>query len=202
MGGGANGPAYVGLVSDTKFSTDRGFYDTNFTIAITSATVGATIRYTTNLTAPSATQGLLYSSPINIRSTTILRAAAFKDGWAPTDVDTHTYVFPSNVIAASVMSSTITKNTNYAPQIKSGLLDVPSLSIVTTGTINDTSETKSSIEWLRADGAATAISCSTTAKILCCARVGKMARLRRRLLLRFNNAGRNAGTPTRRESRA
>ena len=150
--GGANGPAYVGLVSDTKFSMDRGFYDTNFTVAITSATVGATIRYTTNRTEPTATQGLLYSAPINIQSTTILRAAAFKDGWAPTDIDTHTYVFPSNVIASAVMSTAITRNTNYAPQIRSGLLDVPSISIVTTGTINDTSETKSSIEWLRADG--------------------------------------------------
>lgn len=146
--GTSNGVAYAGIVSDTKLSADRGFYQSNFVVAITSETPEAVIRYTTNRSEPTATEGLIYNNPIPIAQTTILRAAAFKEGWAPTDVDTHTYVFLSNVVAAAVMSTAITRNATYATQIVSGLLDVPSVSIVTIGTINDTSEVKNSIEWL------------------------------------------------------
>ena len=34
---------------------------------------------------------------------TVVRAAAFRDGWAPAPVATHTYIFPTQVIASSVM---------------------------------------------------------------------------------------------------
>ena len=150
--GASNGLAYAGIVSDTKFSADRGFYQSNFVVAITCDTPEAVIRYTTNRSEPTASLGLIYTNPIPIAQTTILRAAAFRAGWAPTDVDTHTYIFLSNVVSAAIMSTAITRNATYATQIVSGLLDVPSVSIVTTNTINDTGEVKSSIEWLRPDG--------------------------------------------------
>ncbi|MEW6158284.1 MAG: lamin tail domain-containing protein [Verrucomicrobiota bacterium] len=143
-----NGVAYAGIVADTKFSVDRGFYDAPFTVAISSATRDAVIRYTTNRTEPRANQGLLYTAPITISKTTVLRAAAFKEGWAQTDVDTHTYVFLSDVIASSVMRTTITQTPPYSTQIRDGLKEVPSMSIVTPATINGTSEVKASVEWL------------------------------------------------------
>src|SRR5439155_13157201 len=44
---------YLAKVADTKFSHGRGFYFTNFSLSITTATAGATIRYTINGSAPS-----------------------------------------------------------------------------------------------------------------------------------------------------
>jgi len=150
--GAENDAAFAGVVADTKFSADRGFYSTNFAVAITCATPDAIIRYTTNRSEPTATQGFLYSAPITISQTTILRAAAFKSGWAPTDVDTHTYLFLSNVVSSSVMNTNITRNPSYATQVRAGLVDVPSISLTTTGTVNGATEVKTSIEWLRPDG--------------------------------------------------
>jgi len=94
----ANGSGFVGFVADTQFSADRGFYDAPFSVEITSATPSAQIYYTTNGDAPTPTGGVLYTAPINISSTTTLRAAAFLAGWLPTNVDTQTYLFVDDVV--------------------------------------------------------------------------------------------------------
>ncbi len=150
--GATNGPAFAGIVSDPQFSQDRGFHDTNFSLVLSSATVGAVIRYTTDFSEPTPTKGLVYTDPIAITGTTVMRVAAFRDGWSPTAVDTRTYVFPSNVIASAVMRTTITHSPVYGPQMRAALLDVPSISLVTTATYNDTSEVRTSVEWLNGDG--------------------------------------------------
>jgi hypothetical protein len=102
----ANGGGALGLVADTKFSVDRGFYDAPFSLSITSATAGAEIRFTTNGEMPSAVSGTLYTGPIPINKTTAVRAIATKPGWLPSDVDTHTYVFLTNVLTQSSSSAT------------------------------------------------------------------------------------------------
>jgi hypothetical protein len=94
----ANDGAYPGSVADTKFSPDRGFYDAPFSVTISTATEGAEIRYTTDGTAPRPTHGLTYTAPIPISTTTCVRAVAYKPGWLQTNVDTHTYIFASDVI--------------------------------------------------------------------------------------------------------
>ncbi|MDG2124557.1 MAG: lamin tail domain-containing protein, partial [Verrucomicrobiales bacterium] len=50
--GTTNGAGVLGFVADTKFSVDRGFHDTAFELAITSATPGASIVYTTDGSDP------------------------------------------------------------------------------------------------------------------------------------------------------
>src|SRR5260370_12753206 len=92
---------YVAFVSDTKFSVDRGFYDTPFSLSITTAIANATIIYTTNGSTPSLSNGFVYSSPITINGTIVIRAAAFKTGFLPSDVDTQTYIFVNDVIRQS-----------------------------------------------------------------------------------------------------
>lgn len=95
--GAVNSVSTGGRVADTKFSMDRGIYDAAFDVTITSDTVGAEIRYTTDGSTPTATHGSIYSAPITISQTTVVRAAAFKSGLFPTNVDTQTYLFPSDV---------------------------------------------------------------------------------------------------------
>ncbi|HXG48814.1 MAG TPA: lamin tail domain-containing protein, partial [Methylomirabilota bacterium] len=99
--GGLNTGGALGRVADTRFSVDRGFFDAPFSLVITTATAGAEIRFTTNGAAPGPTSGHLYTAPIPISRTTVVRAQAFKPGWQPSDVDTHTYIFLSDVIAQS-----------------------------------------------------------------------------------------------------
>lgn len=127
-----------GFVADTKFSVKRGFYDTPQTVEITTLTPGATIRYTTNGSEPSATNGTVYTAPLTISTTTALRAAAFKQDFIPTNVDTNTYIFAANVVSqpANVpgypaqwgdvaadyqMDPSVTANADYSGIIQSAL---------------------------------------------------------------------------------
>ena len=95
--GAENNDAYLGLVADTTFSRDRGFYDAAFDAEIECETPGAEIYYTVDFNKPDEVTGTEYTVPINITETTCLRAMAFKPGWKPTNIDTHTYIFRDNV---------------------------------------------------------------------------------------------------------
>ena len=149
--GQPNLPGFVDFVADTKFSADRGFYTSPFFVEITSETPGAVIRYTTDTTEPTETNGLVYAAPIRVSGTTLLRAAAFKEGHIATSVDTHTYIFLDQVIrqppnppgfpsiwhdtypADYAMDPQIcveTSSAYYEPTIRDDLLAIPTLSIV------------------------------------------------------------------------
>src|SRR5439155_11452267 len=96
--GAVNDAGYVGLVADTKFSVDRGFYDAPFSLSITSATAGAEIRYTTNGSPPSPTNGYVLAGPISVLGNSFIRAGAFLPGYVPSDIDTHSYIFLRDVL--------------------------------------------------------------------------------------------------------
>lgn len=96
--GAANADAYLGLVEDTKFSHNRGFYDAPFSLTITCATPGTAIYYTTDGSVPIESEApsptsIAYTGPISISSNACIRAGAIKTGWMPTNIDTHTYIF-------------------------------------------------------------------------------------------------------------
>ena len=99
--GAPNGGGFSAFVSDTKFDHDRGFYNTPFNLAITTATADATIMYTTDGSTPTLANGTVYTGPVGISATTVVRAAAFKDGFEPSSVDTQTYLFLADVINQS-----------------------------------------------------------------------------------------------------
>jgi len=100
--GALNGNSgFAGFVAPLEFRPPRGFYDSNVTCVITTATAGAMIRYTTNGSWPSATNGTIYTGPIVIAGTTTLRAIGYAPGLSPTEVATHTYIFVRDVIRQS-----------------------------------------------------------------------------------------------------
>jgi hypothetical protein len=96
--GQANAAGVMGQVSDTQFSFDRGFYEAPFDLEIHTDSVGATIRYTTDGSAPSAVNGIDYTGPIAIHDTSCIRAVAVKPGWLSSNVDTQTYLFLDQVL--------------------------------------------------------------------------------------------------------
>jgi len=99
--GAANGAGFADFVADTRFSHGRGYHEQAFDLVITCATPDATIRYTTNGVAPTAGTGIVYTGPIRIAGTSVIRAAAFKTGLQPSNVDTQTYLFLADVIRQS-----------------------------------------------------------------------------------------------------
>ncbi len=96
--GAANVGGFADFIADTKFSQSRGFFEAPFALTITTATTNATIRYTTNGATPTATLGFVYSGPIQITGTTIIRAGAFEPGLQPSGIDTQTYLFAADII--------------------------------------------------------------------------------------------------------
>jgi hypothetical protein len=139
-------------VGDTRFSPDRGFYpnsrhpDLPLAVTLRSATPKALIYYTLDGSEPSPENGTLFTKPIPLATTTVLRAAAFKEGLIPTNVDTHTYLFPADVIhqdnappgyplewaghpADYEMDPEVVNDPRYVDEIETALLVFPSLSI-------------------------------------------------------------------------
>ncbi|MDB4673189.1 lamin tail domain-containing protein [Verrucomicrobiales bacterium] len=107
--GSANNAAFDGFVADTKFSVNRGVYDTAFSLEIISETSGAEILYTLDGSAPTfigARNGTIYSEPLSISETTALRAMAWKPGFVPTNIDTNTYIFPADVVTQNTAHAT------------------------------------------------------------------------------------------------
>jgi hypothetical protein len=154
-----NGDTFDGFVSDTKFSVNRGFYDSPFDVKITTETADAEIRYTIDGTTPTRNRGQIYTGQIKISGTTIVRAMAHRAGFKPTNIDTHTYLFPGDVVSQPKMRTTITKSGTYGPKMIASLKAVPTISLVTenTGFLNESrgnirEEYQSSIEMIFPDG--------------------------------------------------
>jgi hypothetical protein len=148
--GTANTGGFNEFVADTKFSQDRGFHTEPFDLTITCATANATVRFTTNGTLPALTNGFTYTAPVRIAGTTVLRAAAFKSGEQPSNVDTQTYLFLEDILKQSPtgtpppgwpaswspnvrdygMDPDIVNHPTYAGRIRDDLKSLPSFSIV------------------------------------------------------------------------
>lgn len=77
-------------VATPTFSPAGGTYTSTQNVALSCTTTGATIRYTTNSSEPTSSS-TVYSSPINVSSTTTIKAKAFKDGWTPSSTASATY---------------------------------------------------------------------------------------------------------------
>jgi hypothetical protein len=151
--GADNVQGVLGYVDDTTFSVDRGFFSAATNVEITCKTDGAEIYYTKDATTPSEDNGTLYTGPISISKTTVLRAVATKSGYQSSDVDTQTYFFLSDIIAQGTtvtgldpyfppssvngqsfdygMDTDVTTDPDYSGEIEGALKAIPSISIVT-----------------------------------------------------------------------
>ncbi|MSU35419.1 MAG: hypothetical protein EXS36_09950 [Pedosphaera sp.] len=146
-----NSGGFENFVADTKFSSDRGFYTAPFELTISCATPGAVIRYTTNGAPPTANSGIIFSKPIGIDRTVVVRAAAFKTDLQPSGVDTQTYLFIEDILRQSVdgrapsgwptswggntvdygMDPDIVNGVRYKDRIRNDLKALPSFCVVT-----------------------------------------------------------------------
>ncbi len=84
------------VLSPPEFSHQSGFYTNDFSLSLSTSIPDATIHYTRNGDDPSLSSSI-YSSPIAISTTTIIRAIVIKDGAESYSV-TNTYLFLNDVI--------------------------------------------------------------------------------------------------------
>ncbi|MBN2474814.1 MAG: lamin tail domain-containing protein [Pirellulales bacterium] len=147
-----NGAGILGFVGDTAFSVDRGFYQNPFFLAITTDTPGTSIYYTLDGSDPTEETGIRYDGHVYISRTTTVRAAAFRSGYQPSNIDTHTYLFLSDVVRQSPngeaaagwptgpingqvldygMDPNIVNDSTWGPQLAEALTAIPTMSIVT-----------------------------------------------------------------------
>jgi hypothetical protein len=157
--GTQNADIYENFVADTAFSHDRGFYNTPFDLTITTETSDALILYTLDGSVPKSPPDdytYVYTGPIHISGTTCVRAAAFKEDWLPTNIDTQTYIFVADVVNQSPLGESpdpdnpkwpegyvndqridygmdpdIVNSSAYRNLIDDALLSIPSISFVT-----------------------------------------------------------------------
>ncbi|MEM7385696.1 MAG: lamin tail domain-containing protein [Verrucomicrobiota bacterium] len=94
----------AGLVDEVQFSVERGIHDEPFLLTLSTATEGAEIEYTLTDREPAKGNiftgriGAIYTEPIEISTTTVVRARATKPGFASSTLRTSTYIFLEDVI--------------------------------------------------------------------------------------------------------
>jgi CotH kinase protein/Lamin Tail Domain/Chitobiase/beta-hexosaminidase C-terminal domain len=154
--GKKNGSGFNGLASRVIPSVVRGFYEKALNVTLSSASVGATIRFTTDGSRPTRNLGTVYSRTIAVSKTTTLRMVAYSAALATSRVDTHSYIFPADVLkqnntppgypatwgthwtgrtnftanADYAMDPAIVGSSNYGPRMVDSLRSLPSISIV------------------------------------------------------------------------
>ncbi len=142
------------LLSPPEFSVDHGLFEFPFNVELTSDLPGATIYYTTDASDPNAANSEEYTSPVQISTTTVLRAIVVDGQGATSPSVTCTYIFLEDVIqqpndppgypeewgpytsmqgnapADYEMDTEITQDPDYRDLMKESLLSIPTISIV------------------------------------------------------------------------
>ncbi len=143
-----------GVLAQPTFNRQHGICKSPFLLKIYGSEAGTEIRYTLDGSEPT-TASSLFTTNMYVSSTTILRAAEFRDGVRCSDVATASYIFPATVLAQpaapegypstwgkySTISGTaqadyemdpeLTSDRTYAKRITDAFYSIPALSIVT-----------------------------------------------------------------------
>ena len=96
---------YSAYSSQVKYSFIPGFYQGTISVEITCASANAEIRYTTDCSEPDQ-NSILFSEPVTINKTTVLRARSFETGLLPGKVLTYTYFLNQDITLPVISLST------------------------------------------------------------------------------------------------
>jgi hypothetical protein len=141
-----------GVVEAPQFSVARGFYDSPFTLVLTTPTEGAEVYYRLDYIDPRTPLGFgpgatKYTGPIPINHTTCVRAVATKTGWLSSPCVTATYISLNDVVKQPTLPAgfpatwgstvvdyevdpDVVNDPTYSGEFKDDLKKNPSVSIV------------------------------------------------------------------------
>jgi len=89
--GGGSGSGSGETVAAPIFNPSAGTYAPAQSVALSTATPDATIRYTTDGSTPSGTVGTVYSGPVTVAASMTIKAVAYRAGWATSSVSNGAY---------------------------------------------------------------------------------------------------------------
>ncbi|MCF7669394.1 MAG: lamin tail domain-containing protein [Verrucomicrobia bacterium] len=100
-----------------NFNARNGIYENAFDLYMSVDDEQADIFYTLDGSVPDMTEGIRYTGPIRVTSTTVIRAAAFRNGCLPSPVGTPTYLLDVRETLKSlpVMSIVTSRDNLYGP---------------------------------------------------------------------------------------
>lgn len=146
--------AAVAAWATPTYNRAHGVCRSPFLLKVKGEETGSVVRYTLDGSEPTA-ESPEFTTNIYVNSTTIIRAAEFRDGVRCSDIATASYIFPANVleqpalpegypstwgkytsisgtaVADYEMDPELTSNAAYAKKIKDAFYSIPALSIVT-----------------------------------------------------------------------
>ena len=150
--GTANSDGARAFLGTVDFSHERGFYEAPFQLALSNRVPGVSIYYTLNGTepSPSNSNASLYTGPLTISSTTVVRAKAFLADTDPSRTTTASYLFLSDIVRQSPRGETpagfpsswgtnakdygmdpdIVNSATWGSRLKGALTQIPSISMV------------------------------------------------------------------------
>ncbi len=85
-----NVPGFTGYTAAPSFATESGLYKDVIYVAI-NVPLGTTVRYTTDGSVPTIDNSAVYTEPIRVALTTVIRARAFSSSLQPSSTVTATY---------------------------------------------------------------------------------------------------------------
>ena len=142
-------------VAPPEFSHHRGFYKTSFSLQIVAGLPDTQVYYTIDGSDPGEDNGILYTAPLEINTTTVVRAVNIRTDGSTSPSVTHSFLFledvvnqtnnpagypsqwgpytaiPGIAVADYEMDPEITQNPEYADQLEEALLSLPTMSLVT-----------------------------------------------------------------------
>ncbi len=149
--GEANQDPRSGRADEVTVSPGHGFYNEAIQVTLSADNNPTSILYTLDGSEPTATNGIVYSSPITIDKTSTLRAVALYDTVLSGTIATNTYVFLDDVVTQSPdgsaptgwperpvrgqafdygMDPEIVDDPVWGPQLKDALTQIPTISVV------------------------------------------------------------------------
>ncbi|MFO0810603.1 MAG: CotH kinase family protein [Gemmataceae bacterium] len=140
----------AGPLAPVEFSTSGGLHREPVMLTLSTKATDATIYFTTNATAPSPVNGIRYTSPVRIATTTVVRASAFHGQIHVGSEGAATFIFPEAVarqtgagfpptwgtregkpvVADYEMDPDVVNAAEYRGQMTAALSTLPSLALV------------------------------------------------------------------------
>ncbi len=118
----------AGISVPPHFSVPRGYVEQAFSLVLKGGP-GASVRYTVDGSEPTPYHGHLYTEPIRVTGTVVVRAVAYAAGLLESEPESHTYLFADEIVRQEAMSEAVTDDPAYAAGLPSDLRSLPSLSI-------------------------------------------------------------------------
>lgn len=88
---GVSSATYTLPCATPGFAPGSGTYNNNQSVTISCSTPGVTIRYTTDGSTPSQSNGTVYGAPVSVSASQTLKAIAYRGGWSDSSVGSAVY---------------------------------------------------------------------------------------------------------------